>query len=352
MGHGEVVATEPTTRRPPARAAVVAAVVAACGMTAAAVRLAVPLRYEVSGVSMAPGLLPGDTVATGVVPLRDGLRPPCRFDRWVLAAPDGASAVKRLVGLPGETVSIVGGDLAIDGRAVPPAPAVLAERATAIDVAAAASPAAGGRERTFPAVAAVDDAAFAPRERRVLLPVRDVGLSAVVRLARGTPPADVCIRVDGLAVRWRIAAAGRHAFVAGRLDGHVVGVTWPLAAADRAEEVERSGLPPHPPAAWDVVRGAAPDTPGESAAAPVATLLAIAIEGAPADGAVAIESLGAWRDLLYRPAADGRESWTLGTDEFFLLGDFPSGSRDSRHWGPLPRASLRHRVAAVAARGG
>ena len=337
----------------------VAAVVAACGVTAAAaaaVKLAAPLRYEVSGVSMAPGLLPGDTVATGVVPLLDGLRPPRRFDRWVLAAPDGTTAVKRLVGLPGETVSIVGGDVAIDGGAGPPSPAVLAERATAIHVAAAAGPAAGGRERTFPAVVAVDDAAFAPQERRVLLPVRDVGLSAVVRLARGTPPADVRIRVDGRAVRWRIATAGRHAFVAGRLDGHVVGVTWRLAAADRAGEVGRSGLPPHAPAAWDVVRAAGPDTTGDttgaSAVEPVATLLAIAIEGVPADGLVAIESLNAWRDLLYRPAADGRDSWTLGADEFFLLGDFPSGSRDSRHWGPLPRTSLRHRVAGVAARGG
>jgi len=345
----------------------------AVALSAAVARLARPLAYEVSGVSMAPGLLPGDSVATGVFPLVDALRPPRRFERWVLAAPDGTGAVKRIVGLPRETVSIAGGDLVIDGRATLPPPRVLAERATAIavedgdrdDGIAAAADAttdrarAGGWRRTF-AVAAVDDAAFAPQERRVLLPVRDVGLSAVVRIARGAGPVDVRIRVDGLAVRWRFAAAGRRACVAGRLDGHVVGVTWPLADTAAAGDASRSGFPPHAPSAWDVVRAVVPDpavgVATDPAAEPAATLLAIAIDGVPAGavgdgGPVVVESLGVWRDVHYRPAADGREAWTLGADEFFLLGDFPSGSRDSRHWGPLPRASFLHRVAAVAVRG-
>jgi type IV secretory pathway protease TraF len=53
-----------------------------------------------------------------------------------------------------------------------------------------------------------------------------------------------------------------------------------------------------------------------------------------------IEAVTGWRDILYRPAANGRNQWPLGADEAFLLGDFPSGSRDSRHAGPLPLTAL------------
>jgi hypothetical protein len=232
-----------------------------------------------------------------------------------------------------------------------------------------------GWTRIFPAVSPLDDAAFAPFERRVLLPVRDVGLAAVVRIAPDAGPVDVRIRVDGQAVRWRFTGPGRHACVAGRLDGHIVGATWPLAGNAAAPEptdggAARSGLPPAAPRTWDVVRPLGPATTEaadavDHAAEPAATLLAIAIEGVPAaavveaapregatDALVVVESLTAWRDLLYRPAADGREEWRLGADEFLLLGDFPSGSRDSRHWGPLTRRSLLHRVhAAVDAAG-
>jgi type IV secretory pathway protease TraF len=37
--------------------------------------------------------------------------------------------------------------------------------------------------------------------------------------------------------------------------------------------------------------------------------------------------------------------WRLGTGSFLVLGDFPTASRDSRHWGPLAREALRHRLA-------
>jgi signal peptidase I len=85
-----------------------------------------PIVYEVEGVSMAPGLVPGDRVTSGPFPLFDRLRRPARFDRWVLATADGAVAIKRVVGLPGERVSIVAGDLAIDGAAVLKPPRLLA----------------------------------------------------------------------------------------------------------------------------------------------------------------------------------------------------------------------------------
>jgi type IV secretory pathway protease TraF len=43
--------------------------------------------------------------------------------------------------------------------------------------------------------------------------------------------------------------------------------------------------------------------------------------------------------------------WRLGPDEFFVLGDFPSASRDSRHWGPLGRRDCENRAAAAAGKG-
>ena len=87
---------------------------ALCGLAV----LLPPARYEVDGVSMAPGLLPGDVVTTGFLPATDRFRRPQRGERWLLTAPDGTRAIKRVVGLPGETVSIRDGDLAIGGRTV------------------------------------------------------------------------------------------------------------------------------------------------------------------------------------------------------------------------------------------
>ncbi len=97
--------------------------------------LARPWQWTVDGLSMAPGLMPGDTVETAPFPLLDALRPPRRFDRFIVRAPDGAIGVKRLVGLPGERVGITDGDLAIEGDAVLTPPQVLAE--VALPVAAA-----------------------------------------------------------------------------------------------------------------------------------------------------------------------------------------------------------------------
>jgi type IV secretory pathway protease TraF len=64
----------------------------------------------------------------------------------------------------------------------------------------------------------------------------------------------------------------------------------------------------------------------------------------PNDTDVMIERMAVWRDILHRPAADGVVEWRLGSHAFFVLGDFPSGSRDSRRWGPLGRSMLRSRA--------
>ena len=320
-----------------------AAVAAAIGLFAL-VAGSRPRQFVVEGLSMGPGLLPGDRVATGPWPLVDRWRKPTRFARWVVAAPHGAPALKRVVGLPGEVLSIRGGDLAIDGRQILAAPAILAEVATclATDFAPPAPEPAfeSGDDDVWRWRVAVpevlDDAGFAPRERRVLLPVRDIGLAAIVRLNQlPAETARLAARIGNRRIVWRLPAPGRYAVVAGRLDGHLVGAAWLLNVASAAV---RDCLPPGGPEAWDV----AVTWPGDEGP-PQA--LELGMRALPReDAARCVERLAIWRDVFWRPAADQVEEWRLGADEFFLLGDFPSGSRDSRHWGPLGRGSLRHRI--------
>ena len=72
-----------------------------------------------------------------------------------------------------------------------------------------------------------------------------------------------------------------------------------------------------------------------------ALALSLATEG---DTPIVIEQVTTWRDILYRAAADGTTTWSLEADNIFVLGDFPSGSRDSRHFGALPVTALWHRL--------
>ena len=318
-----------------------------------------PKRYVVDGLSMAPGLLPGGVVETGWFPSLDRLRRPQRHERWILTLPDGTSAIKRVVGLPGETISIEHGDLAIDGTTVLTPPSVLAEMASPVPEATICLPqdddADRRWQRTVSMSSVLDDAAFSPSERRLLVPVRDVGLAAVIRVPTTpfpTKPVHVRVGVGGFIMSWRLKASGRYAVVAGRLDGHVVGVAWPIAGDNSQREQSRSLLPSQAPDAWDVAQSWSPATAdAEDTGGPLPSLsLGITAAGVPVDRDAAdamIEQVSVWRDIHHRPAADGVVEWRLGTDQVFVLGDFPSGSRDSRHWGPLSRGLFRSRAARV-----
>ena len=328
---------------------------------------AAPRRYEVEGVSMGPGLLPGDVVATGWLPEFDRRRPPARFDRWIVTLPDGSTGLKRVVGLPGEQVAIVAGDLAIDDRAVVKGPRLLAAMGTIVEMPLAHS--AGDPRWSLPPATVLDDAPFAVGEvSRLLLPVRDAGFAAEIDVPvaagaarirgtagprlrgtagprlRGTAGPRLRATAGPLAVTWRLTRPGRYAVVAGRLDGQAVAAAWPLPAGSAVAGLPRSCLPPVPPAAWDVSRpwpdeeGGPPEGDERS---PELSLTVFAAGSPP----VGIARVMVWRDILLRPAADGIAAWTLGPREVFALGDFPSGSRDSRHFGPLPLSALRHRMA-------
>jgi type IV secretory pathway protease TraF len=283
------------------------------------------------------GLEPGDVVTSAWWAWSDRWRSPRRQERWVLTAPDGTAVVKRVVGLPGETVAITAGDLTIEGRAVLKSPALLAEMALPVGGDMKTEPAGAWDWRLPPQVVLDDDTSDYPGTRR-LIPVSDVGVAAVVRVARGSPSAAsrLRVRVGDRVVTWRISAPGRHAVVAGRLDGHLVAASWPLTAA--AVPPPRSCLPPQCPPVWQVAMPWPEAATGEEA-----PFLGITLQGDTGSRAQ-LESVTPWRDVLYRPLATGEEMWQLGPDEWFVLGDFPAASSDSRRWGPVPRDAFCHHV--------
>ncbi len=84
----------------------------AVGLAAAAALRGVTRRFEVKESSMSPALEPGDWI---LATRRNGV--PERGDIVVFADPTGSgmNLIKRVIGLPGEQVGIVGGRVSIDG---------------------------------------------------------------------------------------------------------------------------------------------------------------------------------------------------------------------------------------------
>ena len=303
---------------------VVAAI--ACLVLVAVGLLARPARYEVDGLSMAPDVMPGDVVITQPFPAADRARRPERFERWIVDSPADERALKRVVGLPGETLAIVNGDLLADGMAVLKSPRVLAE--VGIELATITAGPSSGRF-DLPPAEVLDDAPFATEVNRTLVTVNDLGIAAVVRTATGA--AEIRLTGGGRRVTWRLTPHTRGCFVAGRLDGRLVATAWKLPL--RAVAGGRGCLPATPPTwAYEEAWPAGDADSGSGWSAEID------------DPAAIVERVWGWRDVHYRPAA-GVAEWRLGTGSFLVLGDFPTASRDSRHWGPLAREALRHRLA-------
>ncbi|MFM8435923.1 MAG: S26 family signal peptidase [Planctomycetia bacterium] len=297
--------------------------------------LAAPVRWRVEGLSMAPGLMPGEIAASGWFPWLDRWRVPRRFECWTLVEPDGAMAVKRVWALPGEAIAIVDGDLAVDGAVVIKPPVVLAE--LALPVAAAIRRDAETIVRAMIEHPVFDDVPFAPDERRLLVPVHDVGITAIVGVtaSSGQAPPPVEVRVGVHRARVQLPMAGRFSVVAGRLDGRFVAGAWPVD--DGIDVADGAVVPPGGPAAWTLERPWIGSGPVE--------MCEVAVVGGGAAGDGRVERVTAWRDMHALSPATGTTRWGLGPGECFLLGDFPGGSRDSRHWGPVDVSRLRIRLA-------
>ena len=297
----------------------------------ALIAVTLPVRRDVAGLSMAPGLMPGDRVTTGALPWRDRFRSPAIDERWIAVLPDGTEAVKRIAATGPGTLRIVDGDLERDGRIAPPPPDVFSERATVVREMVVRGKTFSSDGEELQVVSAgepiFDDAAFAPNERRLLLPVADVGVCVVVRVdqavtarseaARSEPT--VVIGVGDRQVGWRPSGPGLFAFLAGRIDRHLVAVAWSIA--DRAAcgaGCDRGPLrlPPDPPPNWsfaDAWGG------GDTHAAPGLTISVSELPAGPGASSVVIERAILWRDVFYRPATDGATEWSLDSGEVDIL---------------------------------
>ncbi|HJP00853.1 MAG TPA: signal peptidase I [Planctomycetota bacterium] len=66
-------------------------------------------------------------------------------------------------------------------------------------------------------------------------------------------------------------------------------------------------------------------------------------------GRVWVTDLRVWRDVYYTPQGSfaSREALQLGPAELFVLGDHSAASSDGRHWGPTPQAEVVGRPWAV-----
>ncbi|MHC4135630.1 MAG: S26 family signal peptidase [Planctomycetota bacterium] len=287
-------------------------------------------------ISMAPTLKPapegGDVLVLASV-YAGWSAPPRRVEVWIFDL-GGDLLVKRVMGLPNETVSFEKGDLIVGGRRLVKERALLDRLKVPLFLLS-------DFERTDNVWRQKGRAHSgwrgAPGEEDPNLACRDVVVQARLRAAAGPATVTFALKARkrpahalflktkdkgfGEAAVGGIEVARGSAF---RLaTGREIEV-W-LTNADRVFRVEVDGR--------EIVR--APIAFSEQAPE-----LSVATEGQ-----VDVLAVEVARDLIHE-APD--HVWTLGEDQYFVLGDNSTQSRDSRLFDPIEEGSLRGRVLAVA----
>ena len=299
----------------------------------------------------------------------DWSRGPVRWQPVVLICPDnGQYGVKRVAGLPGEVIELVDGDLFIDGERQRKSLAEqrLLRRLVAVETVAVRRWKASvdqdwhwdrgawhtlGKQGDWlefadPRGRPITDALpYNLTRSRVLVPHDDVMLSSRVRM-RG--PGRLLLRFQREGDRVEIEIAPSAATISTKSDQLspvVVRISEPLAAAIREGEflLETSTFDDQLLAAINgqtLVR-----RPLESARGPPPDAYRPAAVAAD-QLEVSLGDLRIWRDTYYAVGPDGaprtrlRGRMQLGPDEYFVLGDNPAVSVDSRVWGPVGRRLL------------
>ena len=295
-------------------------------------------------ISMAPTLIPGAEGGDALVlvdltahrrgsPERGEIvifRPP---------GPEAATYVKRVMGMPGERIAIRHGELVVNGTSLVKERPLLDRVRVPLAERGLAS-ADGGRVWTHPVP--VTNAFRYPdgtwsEDRGACL-----DLVCLLRVRRAAGPGSVSIvwseraggrcsvalndhgHGAGVSILGREVAAGADFKLP---EGRVVEI-W-TTNADGVFRVEIDGR--------ELAREALSRRGREAS-------VEIHLEG----GSIEVLTAELARDLVYLPPSDDpAKDWVLADSEYFALGDNSAESRDSRHLGPIPAASLSGRPFAV-----
>jgi signal peptidase I len=313
---------------------------------------------RVVGRSMEPSLAEGDWL---FVARED----PTPTDLVVFREPgSGKLAVKRVAGTPGQRVLLREGALLIDGAPAGPPPAGVeqlvpvaqASGRAVVDLLDVVSSGFEAHEDAWLLADGKEGVAYLhrpPREDYLMrgervqgrLPAADLGIEIAFRLLTDDARLDVVLRKGRAAFIASLDHGGRRARILREESGgpaeevfavdldapHVRGVLF-FTLAQRGMSLTLDGLPlasgipyaPPPPVSLA-------DVPAEFGR----------LEHAGAGGRGPLEVLGVrlGRGVLYEGSGTYGvgEAFQLADDEYFLLGDNPARSRDSRHYGAVAR---------------
>ena len=326
---------------------------------------------------MAPGLRNGEVVSWV----------PAKVDEYkrlvpVICKHKDELVAKRIIGLGGESVRIVDGELVTNGEMLRKTPRLFQQFGLIIDrktsswrdatqswrqsnniwVCEHVSPehfawltfhpeSSPGVVPAIDGVRIYDDVSWLPKERRRLNIVQDVGISAVldIDLHEGCG-LEILLGKNQCMARLVVRKQGRLAVIAGRLDGQFVAVAWPTPRSHQElSEGHRDGIVPFAlevPEEWSAESAIAYEEHQSHDLSSLVLGIRLLTEGHEVSAqicTVTAKKLMVWRDIQWL-ATPNKSEWSVPAGHVFVLGDCPAASRDSRHWGSLPIDAIQGKV--------
>ena len=364
---------------------------AGCALLLVLLKFFVADVYRVDSGSMRPTIFGGRARPDGedyserVLVLYDRSLEPERFDLVVLGGRDGSTPlVKRVCGLPDETLAIRGGDLLVDGARLPPEtprPAPIPvfddrwlEVERFFEFALDGSVRRSGREWLVQGAARAPGTqlAYHPELRDDYLDRQHRRVAGLLEVNDAVLELELLVEPEGGAQTLRFALVEQGDTFEVVL-GHSAGQSWTLSLVRGlrgAEQVLLERATALEPGRWFDLRFAnvdnhlslqserlglalgqayAENEPWSGPAVADQDHLGPRVSFGAEAGRARFRSIRILRDLFFSDAGTfGLEAEvTLGEDECFLLGDNSASSTDSRHFGPVRLRELLGRPLAV-----